>query len=281
LNVQLACLIESCIITMDLEEQKEVWRKEQLAVASQVVILPDPVLRSSSGDDRFQVVPILSSLDTDANTDDTNHKDNESSKSNSDSPPRLYFGGVDVSFPNDDDDDDDEATKGTKPAVAVYVILDYPSGTIVYCDSEFFVVTIPYLPSYLAFREIDPLVRLIEKQRKSKPEVTPKAILVDGNGLFHSRQAGIACFVGVRTGVPTIGVGKTLFCEGNLTKTMVLQQLQESLEDAKTVFINNNPSQPAAQHNQQRKNKVLCCGRDVVIIDSQSIPKQQEEEVKE
>ena len=48
---------------------------------------------------------------------------------------------------------------------------------------------------------------LIEKQVKEKPQFTPRAILVDGNGIFHPRKAGIACFVGVRTGIPTIGIG--------------------------------------------------------------------------
>ena len=50
-----------------------------------------------------------------------------------------------------------------------------------------------------------------------RPDLTPKAILVDGNGIMHIRRAGIACFLGVRTGIPTIGVSKKFYCFDDLT----------------------------------------------------------------
>jgi deoxyinosine 3'endonuclease (endonuclease V) len=64
----------------------------------------------------------------------------------------------------------------------------------------------------LAFREIEPLQTLIRRQVEQQPECTPRVILVDGNGILHPRRAGIACFLGVRTGIPTIGIGKKLCC---------------------------------------------------------------------
>ena len=63
--------------------------------------------------------------------------------------------------------------------------------------------------------------RLIKTQIKERPDVTPSVILVDGNGIMHTKGAGIACFVGLRTGIPTIGVGKTCFHHDGLTTKMV------------------------------------------------------------
>jgi deoxyinosine 3'endonuclease (endonuclease V) len=63
--------------------------------------------------------------------------------------------------------------------------------------------------------------RLVKHQMKESPEITPKVILVDGNGILHARSAGIACFLGVKTGIPTIGVGKTFFHHDGLTTPIV------------------------------------------------------------
>lgn len=147
---------------MDLEEHKEIWRREQLEVASQVEVLDDPVEEIHSTP-RFRSIPL--------------HPYTVNAE-NSAEP--VYFGGVDVSFPTNEAD----------PSVAVYVILEYPANKVVYQSHEYFHLQVPYIPSYLAFREIDPLERLINQQKKERPNLTPRAILVDGNGIFHPRQAG-------------------------------------------------------------------------------------------
>jgi len=179
-----------------LEMRLSEWREEQHVVASQVIVRDDPQLSDnmmmdpSSGLGRF--FNICKPLSQESCT------------------KKLLFGGVDVSFPDREGD----------PAVAVYVVVGL-EGQLIYQDEETFDLTIPYVSSYLSFREIDPLERLVKKQQAEQPEVTPHIILVDGNGILHVRQAGIACFLGVRTGIPTIGVGKTLYCHDGLTKEMV------------------------------------------------------------
>ena len=168
----------------------------------------------NSSSSRFKYLPLISSAD-----------DDEDSCINDGS----LYGGVDVSFgPPTTDDADQTHSQGT--ALAVYVVLrrqqeqknkhkrqphseilshDYE---LVYFDSIYYKPNVPYMSGYLAFREIEPLQTLVQRQIKQKPECTPRVILVDGNGILHPRRAGIACFLGVRTGIPTIGIGKKLCC---------------------------------------------------------------------
>ena len=49
----------------------------------------------------------------------------------------------------------------------------------------------PYVPEYLAFREVEFLVNCVSRLLKSKPELVPQVILVDGNGMLHPR--GLIC----------------------------------------------------------------------------------------
>ncbi len=46
-------------------------------------------------------------------------------------------------------------------------------------------LTMPYIPGYLAFREVPALLDLVEHVRTNKPEFLPQVILVDGNGILH------------------------------------------------------------------------------------------------
>lgn len=85
-----------------------------------------------------------------------------------------------------------------------------------------------------AFREIEPLQKLVERQKSSKPDLTPEVILVDGNGILHERKAGLATFLGVRTGIATIGVGKTIYCTDGLSVDLVEQGVAKNLAD----FVN-------------------------------------------
>ena len=39
-------------------------------------------------------------------------------------------------------------------------------------------------------------------------QVIPHLVIVDGHGLAHPRQFGLACYVGVQTGLPVIGIAK-------------------------------------------------------------------------
>jgi len=120
-------------------------------------------------------------------------------------------GGVDVSF-----------VKGSETdACAALVVYDLTSDTVVYWDFKRVVLTAPYLPGFLAFREVDFLVDLLEDLRRKEPAKFPDAVLVDGNGMLHPHGFGLACHLGVLSRVPTVGVGKSLHHVDGLTKDRV------------------------------------------------------------
>lgn len=63
-------------------------------------------------------------------------------------------------------------------ACAGYVVCEingYTGGCrVIYEDMEMIELMAPYVPGYLAFREAGPLFRVIERQRRERPEVTPQ-----------------------------------------------------------------------------------------------------------
>ena len=60
-----------------------------------------------------------------------------------------------------------------------------------------------YVPGLFAFRELPSLVVALRRLR-----VVPDLLVCDGHGIAHPRRFGLACHVGVLTGLPAIGVAK-------------------------------------------------------------------------
>ena len=113
-----------------------------------------------------------------------------------------YIGGVDISF--------DKYNKNI--GISGLVVCDAQNDfKIVYDDYKFVKIEEPYIPSFLAFREVKPYVELINKLKEKKPNYVPQVILVDGNGILHTRGFGIASHLGVLVDIPTIGCAKTVF----------------------------------------------------------------------
>lgn len=140
-------------------------------------------------------------------------------------PPLRFVGGVDISF--------DSADPSAERAVASLVVCQFPSMKVVYRKFAESSMTLPYIPGFLAFREVQPLVHLVQELQAAAASDSslpvPQLILVDGNGMLHPRAFGLACHLGVLLDLPTIGVAKKLFCISNdgITHELV-EQLRAS-----------------------------------------------------
>ncbi|XP_067115946.1 LOW QUALITY PROTEIN: endonuclease V-like [Osmerus mordax] len=109
-------------------------------------------------------------------------------------------GGVDLSFIKGDDVN----------ACAQLVVLSYPGLELLYEDSQMVTLSAPYIAGFLAFRETPCLLEVLLRLEASQPSLLPQVVLVDGNGLFHQREFGLACHLGVLSGLPCVGVAKNL-----------------------------------------------------------------------
>jgi deoxyribonuclease V len=137
-----------------------------------------------------------------------------------------FVGGVDVSYAGTD-------RSGPVRGVAAYVIVHVPTGELVWSQTAEKTVHFPYIPGFLAFRELPILLKLFEQVRQS--DRLADVVLVDGNGILHQRQAGIASHLGISAGIATIGIGKSLLC-GAIPKSVASEEpLQPVVYQEKTV----------------------------------------------
>ncbi len=105
-------------------------------------------------------------------------------------------GGVDVSY--------------GETTIAAYALFELEGGRPIGSGTVEREISFPYIPTYLAFRELPILEELLGKVRSAGQ--LADVVMVDGNGILHPRHAGIASHLGVLCDVPTIGITKSLLC---------------------------------------------------------------------
>jgi len=91
--------------------------------------------------------------------------------------------------------------------VGAYVLMKLADQQVMSTNLLTQQISFPYIPTYLAYRELPVLLKLLQNARVSKK--LADVVLVDGSGILHPRQVGIASHLGVLLDVPTIGITKS------------------------------------------------------------------------
>ena len=99
----------------------------------------------------------------------------------------------------------DIAYNGDDAFVSI-IVFDPSSGGILDTLSTRAHTRFPYIPTYLAYRELPLLADLVEGLDEGT------VLMYDGNGVLHPEGFGVASHAGVAFGLPTIGVAKKKLC---------------------------------------------------------------------
>ena len=137
------------------------------------------------------------------------------------------MGGVDISFLKSD----------ARRAVVCLTVLSYPALKVEAAHFKEVTMTQPYIPGLLAFRECECLEQLLTdvhlKAQHDKTIKLPQVIFVDGNGKLHHRAFGLACHLGVKTNLPTIGIGKKLLLVDDIDKAQFYSNFGKAQQQAR------------------------------------------------
>ncbi|TNE48726.1 MAG: endonuclease V [Deltaproteobacteria bacterium] len=149
----------------------------------------------------------------------------------SDFAPIQYIAGVDISF----------VKESNTEACVCLAILDYHNlDHVVYHQCKKVALTQPYIPGFLAFREIDHILEVLQELEQAHPEWMPQMIMVDGNGILHPRGLGLASHLGAVTDLPTIGVAKNfLWIEdlADFNRDIIRERAQAELHTVGSSFL--------------------------------------------
>lgn len=149
--------------------------------------------------------------------------------------------GVDLAYWNDNNNQE--------YAVCCIVIIDKTTHKLIETKSYSDKIKVPYMPGFLAFREL-PLVVKTAELLEHKPDL----YMFDGNGYLHPRHMGIATHASFYLDAPTIGVAKTYYrveknleyiepgtCAGNYTDIVynneVYGRVLRTHDNVRPVFV--------------------------------------------
>ena len=105
--------------------------------------------------------------------------------------------GVDLAYWNKGDEE---------YAVCCIVVIDADTHEVVEKQRYSGRIEVPYMPGFLAFRELPLILKTVELL-----EASPDIYIFDGNGYLHPLHMGIATHASFYLNKPTIGIAKTYF----------------------------------------------------------------------
>jgi deoxyribonuclease V len=94
----------------------------------------------------------------------------------------------------------------THAAVAIW---DLRSGRVIETATASAETRFPYVPGFLAWRELPAVLAAFWKLTDQ-----PDLVVVDGHGRAHPRRCGLACLVGLALDIPTAGCAKSILVGG-------------------------------------------------------------------
>ncbi|NLV24963.1 MAG: deoxyribonuclease V [Deltaproteobacteria bacterium] len=97
--------------------------------------------------------------------------------------------------------------KGEEKARAAVAVLSFPELELADWAVAEKELCFPYVPGLLSFREAPAALAALARLR-----VRPDLLLCDGQGRAHPRRFGLACHLGLLTGLPAVGVAKSRLC---------------------------------------------------------------------
>lgn len=106
------------------------------------------------------------------------------------------IGGIDLTF--------EKIEESPTRAWASLVVIRLPDLRVVYKKVVEGIVDFPYIPTFLAFRELPLMLKLYQEA-----EIKPDVFFIDGQGIAHPRGCGIASHFGVQTNSVSVGVAKS------------------------------------------------------------------------
>ena len=117
------------------------------------------------------------------------------------------------------------------------VIVDKNTLEIIEIVNEKKTSSYPYIPGLFMLREGELLLQIV-RLLKNLFDV----LLIDGHGILHPRQCGLASYVGIMIDKPTIGVAKNLLCGSILGSSYVeynktILGYKISKDDKKNIYV--------------------------------------------
>ncbi|MDV6378159.1 endonuclease V [Sporosarcina sp. GW1-11] len=94
--------------------------------------------------------------------------------------------------------------QGVEYGVCCVIVFDFRAKRVIEKTYSTGKVTMPYIPGYLAFRELPLIMEAVKKL-----SCTPDVFMFDGNGILHPRKMGIATHASFFLNKPCIGIAKS------------------------------------------------------------------------